>query len=258
MRSKFFSVMVVGDDPAALLKPYDMSLKVEPYVEYRFLDAEKMQKNAIKVLNALLENPKQCGLTEFQEQLFRERLKATAAMTPFDYYVSLTQGLYYDENGDAISDKNKNGKWETCREGRNFALPLLLKDGGESYSARKGDVDWDKMHLNNADVYKAAWEVCVEKRTPANKEEETIAQRMAGKENYFSNFETKDDYALYNTAYWNYAYVDEKGWKDINDVPTSMEWVISFYDNFVKPLDDDKLISIYECSGKEIKESEND
>lgn len=248
MRSKFFSVMVAGDNPMELLKSYDMSLKTEPYVEYRFEDAEKMQKNAIKVLNALLEKPKQCGLTDFQIQMFQERLKAMSAMAPFDYYVSLTQGLYYDENGDALSDKNKNGKWKTCTEGRNFALPLILNDGTTSYSAFNKDIDWGKMHMANTKIYQQTWEVCVDKRPPVNDEEKVIVKRMAGKENYFANFKNKEDYIIYNCAYWNYAYVDADGWKDINDAPSSTEWIVGFYKNFITPLPPDTLISIYECS----------
>ena len=53
-RSRFFSVMVVGDDPAAITKKYDLNLKVEPYIKYRYLDAGKYKSTSIKALEKIL------------------------------------------------------------------------------------------------------------------------------------------------------------------------------------------------------------
>ena len=38
-QSRFFSVMVVGEDPKSLMAPFDANLKVEPYIKYEFTKA---------------------------------------------------------------------------------------------------------------------------------------------------------------------------------------------------------------------------
>ena len=43
MASKFLSIMVVGKNPEELMEKYSKSLKVKPYVKYKYLDAEKMK-----------------------------------------------------------------------------------------------------------------------------------------------------------------------------------------------------------------------
>ena len=100
--SKFYTVMVVGDNPEELMAKYDTSLKVKPYIKYKYLDAEKMRKNAIKVFTELCANPRKFSLNDFQTDYFKERLKATNNMTSFEYYTTITNGLYYDDNGNAL------------------------------------------------------------------------------------------------------------------------------------------------------------
>ena len=56
MSSKFFTVMVVGDDPEGLMSKYDKALKVKPYVKYKYLDADNLRKNAIKLLSNVIEH----------------------------------------------------------------------------------------------------------------------------------------------------------------------------------------------------------
>ena len=69
--SKFFTVMVVGDDPEGLMKKYDKALKVKPYIKYKYLDAEKIQKSAIKVLSGIVENSEKLFITDDQKNYFK-------------------------------------------------------------------------------------------------------------------------------------------------------------------------------------------
>ena len=249
-KSKMFSVMVVGDDPSAIMKEYDMSLKVEGYVKYKYLDAEKYKNTAIKVLSKLLDEYDKVGIKENMRESLKNRLTVLKKMSAFEYYRDLTDGLYYDEDGNAVSTENPNGKWKTAKIGRNFSLPLVLKGGGTSYQAKASDVDWESMHLANKPIYEAAWEVVVEKREPSTDEEKAIYANMKDRTAYFAKFPSKDEYVMYSTAYWNYAYVDKDGWKDINTECNGdeHEWISSFYDRFVKTLNPNDKVSIYECS----------
>lgn len=247
--SRFFSVMVVGENPSTIMEKYDMKKEVEPYIKYKYLDAEKYKNSAIKILESLIENYDKIGIKIGSKELLEERLKALANLSTFEYYKELTQGLYYDENGNALSTENKYGRWVTCRVGRNFALPLKLKDGTESYSALNKDIDWSLMHKVNQETYAAAWEMVMEGREPNTDVEKTIYEAMKDKTVYFSKFKDKESYVNYSTAYWNYAYVDEShGWVDVDLYGDENEWINTFYDGFIKNLKDDDLVTIFECS----------
>lgn len=240
--------MVVGENHKELMDKYSIDLKVEPYVKYEYLKAEKYLKNSIKAMENILDNSdKIVGLESHIKESLSTRIKILKKMTPFEYYRELTDGLYYDENGNALSTENKEGHWKTAHIGRNFSLPLKLKDGSETYSAKASDVNWESMNEPKA-LYEAAWEMVVDGREPTNKEEERVYESMKDKTTYFSNFKDKEDYVLYSTSYWNYAFVDENGWTDVDDVKDEKKWIKNFYHNFIEKLNPNDLVTIYECT----------
>ena len=55
--SRFLTVMVIGDNADELMSKYDKSLKVKPYVKYRYLDAEKLRSKAVKIMSEIVNNP---------------------------------------------------------------------------------------------------------------------------------------------------------------------------------------------------------
>lgn len=247
-KSQFFSVLCVGDAPEELMKQYDLNAKCEPYVKYKFLDAEKYKNTAVKIQEQLVENFDKLGLEESLKEVLAERIRAIKTMSTFDYYRELTEGMYYDTNGNALCDINPLGKWKTCSIGKHFALPFKTLDGAETYSALKRDIDWSEMHLANQGVYAAAWETVVEGRAPDTKEELTVYNAMKDRLKYFSNFKTKEDYVAYSTSYWNYAYVDEQqGWVDMEG-KDNMEWINTFFERFITPLGEDVKLTVFECT----------
>lgn len=244
--SRFFSVMVVGDNHKELMDKYSLDLEVDSYVRYEYLKADKYQSNSIKALDNLLSHGDEIGLEPQVKESLERRIKTLKGMTPFEYYRELTEGMYYDENGNALSTENPNGHWKTARIGKNFSLPLKLKDGTESYSARACDIDWDAMN-EPTELYEAAWEMVVDGREPTNEQEERVYESMKDKSAYFSNFKNKEDYVTYSTSYWNYAVVNKDGWVDmVNE--DERKWINNFYDRFIATLDPNDLVTIYECS----------
>lgn len=244
--SRFFSVMVVGDNHKELMDKYSLDLEVDSYVRYEYLKADKYQSNSIKALDNLLSHGDEIGLEPQVKESLERRIKTLKGMTPFEYYRELTEGMYYDENGNAISTENPNGHWKTARIGKNFSLPLKLKDGTETYSARACDIDWDAMN-EPTELYEAAWEMVVDGREPTNEQEERVYESMKDKSAYFSNFKNKEDYVTYSTSYWNYAFVNKDGWVDmVNE--DEKKWIGNFYDRFIATLDPNDLVTIYECS----------
>ena len=244
--SRFFSVMVVGDNHKELMDKYSLDLEVDSYVRYEYLKADKYQSNSIKALDNLLSHGDEIGLEPQVKESLERRIKILKGMTPFEYYRELTEGMYYDENGNALSTENPNGHWKTARIGKNFSLPLKLKDGTESYSARACDIDWDAMN-EPTELYEAAWEMVVDGREPTNEQEEMVYESMKDKLTYFSNFKSKEDYVTYSTSYWNYAFVNKDGWVDmVNE--DERKWINNFYNRFIATIDPNDLVTIYECS----------
>ena len=247
--TKRFVTLVIGDNQDELMEKYSKKKKVAPYVKYKYLEAEKYLKKMKAALSQIAEDPKKCMLSESQAEMIKERITALSKMTPFEYYRSLTEGMYYDSDGNALCDDNPNGKWTTCNVGKNFSIPFTLTSGQEAYEAKKGDVDWDKMHLANTGPYYRAWEMVVDGDDPDNEDEEQIYNAMKDKQNYFSNFQDKDEYVAYSTSFWAYAIVDDDGWKDADSEcgGDMMKWVSTFYDNYIEKMDENVTLTIYEC-----------
>ena len=65
--------------------------------------------------------------------------------------------------------------------------------------------------------------------------------------------EVKDEYVIHNCAYWNYAYLDENGWKDIDDAKNDIEWVSQYFDNFCANLKDTDKVTIFECTKDKVE-----
>lgn len=240
--------MVVGENPTALMGKYSKSLKVKPYIKYRYLDAEKLKNNSSKMLSEIINNSEKLSLNKFQIDYFKERLKAINAMTPFEYYSTITQGMFYDENGDALSEINPNGKWDKYNIGKNFSYPLKLKNGKEVYQSIAKDIDWDSMHMNTEYVklFETIWALVIDDEEPLTQEEENLKANWSTKRNYLSKFKNIDDFVSHNCAYWNYAFLDEKGWHDVDEEENESKWITNFFERFIEPLKDDDFVTIYE------------
>ena len=245
--------MVVGDNPEAIMSKYDKSLKVKPYIKFKYLDAEKLKNNASKMLTEIVSNPDKFTLNKFQCDYFKERLKSINSMSPFEYYSTITQGMYYDEDGNALSEENPNGKWDKYNLGKNFSYPLKLKDGKEVYQARSKDIDWEEMHMNRdyVKLFETIWALVIDDDEPSTKEEENLKANWSTKKNYLSRFKNADEFVLHNCAYWNYAFVDENGWIDVDTDNNESKWISEFFERFIAVLKDNDLVTIYEYSVSE-------
>ena len=246
--SRFFNVLVIGDDPIEKMKKFDKNLHVEPYIKFRYLDAEKMQKSTIKVMTDFIKNQERLKLSDGVITYLKERVRAIASMKPFDYYRVITANMRYDENGNALSTENPNGKWAFCNHTpTDFAMPFTLKDGTKSFQAKKGDINWNVMHMYNTELYTITWDLIHGDREPQNKQEENIIENAKGMDGYYSRFKDGEELAAYSCSYWNYAVTDGEKWEDLDDHPDTMEWVKKFYNKFIKKLPDDTLLTIFEC-----------
>ena len=246
MENRHFTAIVIGENPDETMKRYDSTLKVEPYVVYYANQAAKYKNDYEQVYEALANDQTS---PDYIRESYKESLDTIKNQTVDEFYEELTSDFEIDENtGDAICDVNPNGKYNTCRLGKNLSMPLIDLSGNEVFQARKKDIDWSKIHLANQDVYRVAWELVMEGRTPETDDEKTIYDNMKNRTEYFKFFGTKENYVMNSTAFWGYAFVDGEHWFELEDNMSQIEWVKDFYDNFIKNLPENTLISVYECT----------
>lgn len=249
--SKFFSVMVIGENPQELMAKYSIDRKVEPYIKYRYMDASKYRDRAICHLEGLLSQKDGIELPSYLTSLMKSRLSAIKKQSPFEYYQMITNGLYYNEDGDALSTTNPLGFWKTAHIARNFANPLILKDGSQAYMSYAKDIDFQKMDNLKRDIYERTWDLIMGGAIPESESDKQIVEAMQDKTNYLSSFGTKDNYVRYSTKYWNHAVVNEAdGWRDADILYMGdiNEWIENFHSLIIDKLLPDEKVTIYECT----------
>lgn len=241
---RHFTLIVAGENPEEMVKKYDSNLKVEPYVAYEFKKASEYKRKYLEMYKSCLES-----MPDDEKEYAQNIIKHIEKQSDIDFYIELTEDYDLDEEtGDAISDKNKDGKYDICRLGKELSMPLKDMMGKETFKERKSEIDWGAIHLNNQYVYNLVWEMCMEGRVPSNHSEEQLYEKMMNRKEYFSTFGNKDTYVTSNTAFWGYAFLSDKtGWVELDKNTDQNEWVGKFYERFIKKLPDDTLISVWEC-----------
>ena len=243
--NRHFTAIVVGENPDEIMEKYDLSKKVEPYVVYRLSDISKYKENALKAYQHIANSE---IMPESIREEYKEKVLELEKMDDIDFYSQLTEDFELDgETGNAMCDVNPDGHYNICRLGKNLAMPLIDKKDQEVFQARKNDIAWDKIHLANQEVYKAAWEMVMGDRKPVTEEEKVIYENMKNRTEYFKYYGDIDTYVASNTAFWGYAFVTKDNWVELTDGISQIKWVTEFYDNFIKNLPENTLISVYEC-----------
>jgi hypothetical protein len=240
-----FVCIVAGENPESLMSEYDKNKVVIPYIVYEYDKIPQLKKRFIDMYTMALNE----GLNDAQQEYVKSMLQDLAEMDNDEFFYELVENdeLTIGDDGNAYSTKNKDGKWSFYSIGKIFSIPFYLKDGREVFQAKKGEIDWEHMHLHGGEIYEKAWEMIMETKEPQNDYEMTIYENMKDKQSYFEKFETKENYVASNTAFWGYAFLSDKtGWVDAEE-EEQFEWMKNYYDMFIKPLPDDTLLTIYEC-----------
>ena len=238
-QNNFFSLIVIGENPQDLMDEYNANKKVEKYIKYRFTDVPKLKENTLAFLTELLKQ------NNINKTLIEEEIADIIEMSDIEFYSSLTKDLECDDDGNAWSSDNPNGKWTEFQPSSIYSTPLRLLNGQTVFQAKKKNIDWNTMHGFQTDTYSKVWDMIINGKEPSNLHEEILYKNMKDHKDYLLQFKTKDNYIIYNTSYWNYAILNKYGWNDANDKPIS-DWIKNFYTSFIEPLDDNELITIYE------------
>ncbi|MCD8208437.1 MAG: hypothetical protein LUD72_10905 [Bacteroidales bacterium] len=257
----FRTLLVIGEKHKEIAEKYSLDTKVEPYVKFRLDDAGEYRQKRLAAIESIL-NSKAIPLSEKQKDIYKDLYLEIREMDDFEYYQTITNGCTYDEtNGDALSTENPLAqyKYERCPqtvleargEESDFSNPFWLKDGYIAYSAKKGDINWDRMHLYNTEVYEKAWAICVDGVEPTDDEGRRIKEMMGNKREYFDNFANIEEYVRHSCSFWTYGVATEEKYEGIDYTVSDKEWVANFFERFIEPLSDDTLLSLYEVRALE-------
>lgn len=248
------TLLVIGENHLDIAKKYSLDTKVEPYIRYHFDDAEKLHIKYLKVLENLIKTYQ--DVSQKVADKYKEMYDEYREMDDFEYYQQLTYGCQYDEDGNAWSTENPwaEYQYERCYDKRikqdqrneaNFSNPFILKNGKKAYSALVKEIDWEKNHMYNTEIYQSAWDICVNGKEPVTEEEKLIKQNFGRRKDYFSNFKSADEYIKHNCSFWTYGVATDEKYI-CADKDNAIDWTTNFYDRFIKDLNPDERLSIYE------------
>ena len=137
---------------------------------------------------------------------------------------------------------------EKTGEFSGIGTPFPLKDGSEAFVARKGDIEWDEIHMVGSEDYELVWELCREGREPANETEQKLHEYFENRD-YLHNFKSKEEFVKHNCSFWCYGVVDDEECILRSDFDCSdLDWKSNFYQNFIEPLDDDTVLALYSAN----------
>ena len=199
--------------------------------------------------------------------------ESTGKWTDKDYHAFITRGEedHLDKDGNMLSSYNENAKWDWWVEGGRWSDELILKKSAqEKYggaekvdSAKVGDIDWRKMYSLSPERKKHCiefWNYYVMGEPyPGTTEEFREKYATYYKPEYFKEkYKTIDNYITAMSTWRLHAVLDNEGewhevgqmgWFGMSSETTEEEndWESTFFDRFIKPLDDEDEITVIDC-----------
>lgn len=240
MKHRFFTVLVVGEDPDKLMEKYKITNNATLTLKYRYSDRQQIKNKMLEYIDASIKFSKgdAKAMLETQYNFIKN-------LTPEEYFQVISEGCTYDEDGNAFTSENLDGKYDYYQKSNHFSIPFVTTDEKEVMSAQNDEIDWSKLHKKDAHVYERVWEMVIEGQKPQDKEEATWYNNMSEHKAYLEKFKDKDSYVRYCSSYWAYAYLDENGWKDASESDME-EWVDNFYDKYIVPLKPSDKLTLFE------------
>lgn len=239
-----FVTIVAGETPMETMKTYEDSVLNEPIIAYRYEDAEEIKRTHTLLAKEYLKQ----AINEFERMDLEDLIETLESQTIDEFWDDLSEDYEMDENKNLYTYEKPETKFSSFNIGKNLSLPFTLKDGTTSFQARKKDIDWDKMHLHDYNMYIRTWELAMEGEPPLNDIEKNIKKNMGNMRDYFMFFGDKETYASHCSAFWGYAFLNEDGWwRDLSFETNQIDWVLNYYKDFIVPLPDNTLLTVFEC-----------
>lgn len=259
--SNMSPMLVIGDFHETFVKRYcDVD---EKSVKYYYKDSKKNREEHLDMLSGVITDK----FDTFQNADFLKKCVddyyKIKSLDDFFYHVQLSKDCYVDEESfDSFITHNKNAKYSffsNCEEKfiklggiqeLAFVYPFHLKNGDITYSAKKGDIDWEVMNCVSRDEeYRRIWALIKETCKPETEYEQEIFDFFKQRENYINGFEGEDSFVYHHTCFWYNSVIDMYGeyhGAEKLDEKTKTIWKKEFYERYVADANDDMLFTLYE------------
>lgn len=257
-RSVMKTILVISygdEDPDVIASKYSADTPVEPYIYMRRDEAAHKKAEFEELLKSIIKS-NELPLTEKSREYYKDLLYTVKDMSEEDYFLERTDGCEYDKDGNALSTMNPEAHYRYPRcfqfrldstgEEAEFSNPFHLKDMTVAYQAHVSEIDWERENGYNKRLYENAWDICVNGKEPFTDEEKTIKEKMGNRTEYFAQFKNKEQYVKHSTAFFTYGVATQNWYREVDHTISDMDWVSGFYDRFIKNLEGDPLLSIYE------------
>ena len=239
-----FATIVADEHPYSLIENYKDKDFGDKYIKYYYKDAAVMKAQHLQLAKAYLDNVD----TEFEKLELEDIIETLESQTIEEFWEDLSENYETDDDKNIITYENPIARLKTYELGDKLSMPFILKNGEKAFQARKSEIDWEKIHLFDYNLYKRAWEIVMEGDTPCNDNEIQIKKNMGSQYEYFKFFKDKATYATHCSSFWAYAFLSENtDWQELSYERNQIEWVNTFYDTYIKPLPEDTLLTIFEC-----------
>jgi hypothetical protein len=243
--SHYYSLLVIGNNPNDQVLKFDITEDTEnPYVIYKYSERNQLRKNKIKIYDALLREESR---TTYKKAI-ADRIDKLSNMSDDEYYFELGEVYSYDVDNNIITSENPNGKWITCERGGHI-FSNYIKDFNDNgvISAIKKNIDWTLTHMrqDNVNIYNKTWDLCINSLKPETDYDINIFKNMNPYKDYIKSFNTKEAYTKMSCSFWTYAVIINGVWVDMDD-KNEYDWISNFYNNFIIPVSDNDLLTIYE------------
>lgn len=246
------SLLVIGDVSLETLnQKFNINTKVEPYIKYKFEDREMLWKNRKDIFQGLIntndESIPENVKTQMKDFISEIENSEDPAFYHFNSLIKRGNICKIDENGNALTDENPNGKFISLSDvpDERFALFFLLKNGTQSYDCVKSDVDWEKLDKNPQDVnyYSVMWDLVKGDREPQNDIERRGLNNLMMVPKALDQFTDSEQYSKFSSSFAANSVTDGEMWEE-SDFKHRFNWTIEFCDKYIKKLPEDTRLRI--------------
>jgi hypothetical protein len=225
-----YTVLVAGDVD---LSKYDKNIPVSPYVAYKYSERSKIKEVALQTYSELYK--KFTSEKDFQPMfsgLLLMKLQDIEEMTDEEYFEEITKGMKYDENGDAITEENPNGKFSDLLE-PSLLTAVPLKD--TYFKCKVSELYPYKVNIFEQKKCEERWDdIMSGEYAPMVKE--SLISRYGNKETYVK--------VMMEPMFYNAFVSEETGWLEQSD-EDQIQWVINFRERFIKNLSEETNLRVY-------------
>jgi hypothetical protein len=240
-----FSLLVIGEDVASQLAPFDENEPSVRKLEYTKAELIKSLKqsneNYRKGTYALyLEDPEGYATKnsnhgahlKYLQEGFPKRLKMTDKELYDEAITDYTDDMI-DKDGGVYTTYNQDSRWDWYEIGGRWTGALKLKKGkygevgsaglmtpdaspGTCDQAMKKDIDWDRMNSGTKEQiehHKRFWAVYVLGGKPENEKEKKFSQGFVYKPEYYKErYKTVENYVKSVVSFSTYAVLKDGEW----------------------------------------------